>query len=113
MANKIGKMDRADRAKQFMPFDALKGFREALAEKERIIVPRRELSEEQKEELNRKFWQIRRGDIITVEFFQSGEYIKVTGMVSRIDETSRLLKVVNTSIAFDDISDLKGKCIKE
>lgn len=31
-------MDRANRAKQFMPFDALKGFREALAEKEKSIV---------------------------------------------------------------------------
>lgn len=29
-------MKRADRAKQFMPFDALKGFREALEEKERM-----------------------------------------------------------------------------
>lgn len=28
------KMDRSERAKQFMPFDALKGFREALLEKE-------------------------------------------------------------------------------
>ena len=35
-------MDRADRAKQFMPFDALKGFREALAEKERLIEEQRE-----------------------------------------------------------------------
>lgn len=31
------KMDRLNRAKQFMPFDALKGFREALREKEREI----------------------------------------------------------------------------
>ena len=29
--------DRLDRAKQFMPFDALKGFREAIREKEKII----------------------------------------------------------------------------
>ena len=29
------KMDRLNRAKQFMPFDALKGFQEALREKER------------------------------------------------------------------------------
>lgn len=36
MANSIHpKMDRLNRAKQFMPFDALKGFREALEEKER------------------------------------------------------------------------------
>lgn len=37
MANNRPKMDRADRAKQFMPFDALKGFREALAEKEKLF----------------------------------------------------------------------------
>ena len=37
MANNRPKMDRVDRAKQFMPFDALKGFREALAEKERLV----------------------------------------------------------------------------
>ena len=29
--------DNTARAKQFMPFDALKGFREALAEKERAV----------------------------------------------------------------------------
>jgi len=40
------KMDPADRAKQFLPFDALKGFREALAEKERTVVPQGELSKE-------------------------------------------------------------------
>lgn len=107
MVNRMGKMQRADRAKQFMPFDALTGFREALAQRERIIVPKRELSEEQKEELDLALCQIRKRDIVTVEFFQNGEYVKVTGMAVRIDETSRVLKVVNTSIPFDAISDLK------
>lgn len=41
------KMDKADRAKQFLPFDALKGFREALAEKERNHVPQGELEVEE------------------------------------------------------------------
>ena len=44
MNNEHSGMDRANRAKQFMPFDALKGFREALAEKERVTVPKKELS---------------------------------------------------------------------
>ena len=44
------KMDRAQRAKQFAPFAALKGFEEALREKERIIVPKVELYEEKKAE---------------------------------------------------------------
>lgn len=102
-------MDRADRAKQFMPFDALKGFREALAEKERVIVPKRELSEEQKEELNNKLHQIQKKDIITVEYFHNGEYVQVTGMVSRLDITSRVLKIVNVRIEFEDISALEGE----
>ena len=34
----LSKMPRQDRAKQFMPFAALKGLPEAIAKKERIIV---------------------------------------------------------------------------
>ena len=39
-------MSRQDRAKQFMPFAALKGYEEALRKKEKITVPKAELSEE-------------------------------------------------------------------
>lgn len=99
-------MDRADRAKQFMPFDALKGFREALAEKERIIVPKRDLSEEKKEELDRKLQCIQKKDVITAEYFQSGEYVQITGMVSKKDETARILEVGSRKIPFEDLSDL-------
>lgn len=100
-------MDRSNRAKQFMPFDALKGFREALQEKERILVPKRELSDEQREELDYKLRQIQKMDMVTVEYFQDGEYVQVTGIVTRIDETSRILKVINTKIDFEDISAIK------
>lgn len=106
MANR-GRMDRADRAKQFLPFDALRGFREALAAKERILVDRRELSEEQKEELDRKLRQIEKKDIITVEYFEKDAYLSVTGMVASIDESSRILRLVNKKIPFQDISDLR------
>ena len=107
MENKRMKMDRGSRAKQFMPFDTLKGFREAVAEKERIIVPKRDISEEQKEELEWKIRQLQKEDIITVEYFQNREYVQVTGMITRIDEVSRILDIANTRIAFVDISDLK------
>lgn len=99
---------KADRAKIFMPFDAVKGFREALAEKERIVVPKTELSEERKEELDRRLRMIRPGDIAAVIYFHNGEYIKLTGMVSKISPTARTLSIVNTKIPFDDIRDLKN-----
>ena len=100
------KMNREDRAKQFMPFAALKGYPEALRKKEKIVVSKAELSEEYAEALNRKLRKVKKNDIITVIYFSNGEYLKKTGMVSRIDETARVLKIVNTKIGFDDIFDI-------
>lgn len=106
-------MDRENRAKQFMPFDALKGLRAALAEKERVIVGKRELSEEQKEELDRKLKRIEKQDIITVEYFDNDEYVRVRGMVSGLDLSGRILKIVNQKISFDTIFDLQGEKLEE
>ncbi len=101
-----------DRAKQFMPFAALKGLPDALAAREKITVPRIELSEEMAEELDRKMHCLIKGQIASVVYFNKDEYIKVTGMVARIDETSRLLQIVNTKIAFDDILDITFFCAR-
>lgn len=102
------KMSREDRAKQFMPFAALKGYSEALRKKEKIVVSRAEVSEEYAEVLDRKLRKVKKNDIITVIYFSNGEYLKKTGMVSRVDETARVLKIVNTKIGFDDIYDIEG-----
>lgn len=96
-------MSIADRAKQFMPFAALKGLPEALAAKERIIVDKIELSPEMAEELDRQMHLLQKGQIATVVYFYKDEYIKITGMVARIDTTCRFLQIVNTKINFDDI----------
>lgn len=98
--------EKADRAKQFVPFDALKGFREALAAKEHTIMPKAALSEEALEELDYKLRQITPGSILTVIYFQGGEYIKVCGMVSKIDSQKQILTIVNTPIPFGDIYDI-------
>ena len=102
-----------NRAKQFMPFSALKGYEEALRTKEKIVVSRMELSEEKKEELNRKLLQVRKNDMITVVYFCKDEYLQMEGRVSRIDKDARILKLVNTRIAFSDIYDLWGSNIIE
>ena len=48
-------MDSVKRAKLFSPFDALKGFNEAVAAKEVLYEFRRELDESQQDELNRRY----------------------------------------------------------
>ena len=102
-----------NRAKQFMPFAALKGYEEALRAKEKIVVEKIELSEEKKAELDFKLQQIQKNDIIVVVYFCKDEYIKLEGMVSRLDMDARVLRIVNTKIPFEDIYDLSGENIVE
>lgn len=104
------KMPVSERAKQFMPFSTLRGLSEALAAKEKILVPKIDLSPEMAEELDWKMHQIERGKMASVTYFHDGEYIKVSGMVARIDKTSRILQIVNTRISFDDILDVDCGC---
>lgn len=100
------KMPIADRAKQFMPFAALKGLPEALAAKEKITVSKVELSPEMADELDRKMHLLEKGKMATVIYFHQDEYLKITGLIARIDTTCRLLQVVNMKIDFDDILDI-------
>ncbi|MGN0483120.1 MAG: YolD-like family protein [Lachnospiraceae bacterium] len=100
------KMERAMRAKQFMPFAALKGYSQALAKKEKIVVEKIELSEERAEVLDRKMHKIKKNQIVTVIYFFKGEYLKYTGMVSNIDPAGRTLKIVQNVIPFDDIYEI-------
>ncbi len=103
------KMTQAARAKQFMPFAALKGYDIALRAKEKIIVPKVELSEDAAEELDRRLRRIKKQDVVTVIYFSEGEYLELTGMISKIDRDAKILKVVNTKIPFADIYNLKGE----
>lgn len=101
------KMPIEERAKQFMPFAALRGLPDALAQKEKILVPRMELSPEMEEELDRQMHRLSKGRMAAVVYFQKGEYIRITGLVARIDENSRLLQIVNTKIRFEDILEVQ------
>lgn len=59
-------MPPSRRAKQFAPFDALKGLKEAIAEKERIPTPRRILSEDSIVEISAQLTTLKPGNIATV-----------------------------------------------
>lgn len=101
------KMSPAERAKQFMPFAALKGYEEALAEKEKRIVKKVDLSEERLEELDWVLQQLQKGSMVRVIYYNHSEYIEKEGMVSRMDLTARIITVVQTKIPLDTIYELE------
>ena len=101
-------MLRADRASQFMPFAALKGFEEALREQERIEVEKVILTEEALDYLDYQLSLINVGVMVTIIYYDFGIYIQKTGLVSCIRKDARYLTIVTTDISFDNIREIQG-----
>ena len=102
-------MPASRRAKQFVPFDALKGLKEAIAEKERIPTPRRILADDAIEELNQLLSELRKGNIVTVVYYciYEQEYHQITGAVMSVDTYWSLLKIGNMAIDFSEIFEIE------
>ncbi|MBO4337038.1 MAG: hypothetical protein J5842_03100, partial [Lachnospiraceae bacterium] len=104
-------------AKIFAPFDALKGFDEAIGSKEELYVDRIEMSDEQHRSINKKL-RILKGYtfngrmakanriMVSVEYFepctdqdnmafdlQQGKYENVNGMVLGVDDVKEIIRL--------------------
>ena len=106
-------MKNSERARQFMPFDALKGLKEEIKKREKIKVPKKELSADGIEMLEYKLQQIKKGKMIKVIYFFNNEYLVLEGMVSNIDLIEHTLTIVKKKIPIKDIYDVSGEDIKE
>ena len=98
-------MTRQERAKQFLPFDAMKGLQEALRDREerKSRVCRRELAEENIEALGRILQNLRIGDLIKVEYYSSFHEIERKGMLEKLDMVGRYIVLAGERIMLDDI----------
>ena len=103
----VSKMNREERAKQFMPFGALKGYPEALARRERKPLPRRELSEERLEELNRQLMRLMPGDRVKISYYFHGEYQMFFGEFLGADAVTGKIRIGENVIPIDNIYDLR------
>ena len=67
------------RAKQFMPFAAVKGLDEALERKrrERMLVEKAALSPDMEEALNERISGLKRGTEVSISYYGAGEYIAI------------------------------------
>ena len=102
-------MRREDRAKQFMPFDALKGLREAfkLKEEQSLRVEKSELTEENIELISKTLLKIAKGSEVCVSYYNAGRYDCIKGIVKKVDKVSQYIVVDDTTVFFDDIYSIK------
>ena len=99
---------KLNRAKLFIAYYALKGFKEMIHEKDKTIVriEKRILSEDQLFELNWKIQSIKEGGIISLIYYNQDEYILKTGYVAKNDLEKRTIQVVDQIIKYEDIYEL-------
>ena len=100
------RMSRLQRAKQFMPFAALKGFEALLAAVARPKESRVELSEDQLEELNTVLQSIRCGDWVRVVYYDKHRYTELIGPVEVLNRRLQIVSVQGVEISFRDIKEL-------
>ncbi|MBR5900873.1 YolD-like family protein [bacterium] len=98
-------LTRAERAKLFAPFDAMKGLQEALRDREErhSRVRKRELTEEEAEANSRTILKLERGMEIEVFCHLSFHDVVKRGVVTDLDLALRKLKLNDKTILFDDI----------
>lgn len=101
-----GKMSRLQRAKQFIPFAALKGFETLLAAVARPKEMRVELSEDQLEELNRTIQSLVEGDFVRVLYYTGHCYTELVGSIEAIGKPLHSLSVEGVAIAYKDIKEI-------
>lgn len=120
-SKKHPRMPREKRAAQFMPFSAVSGYKEAIAESVRTVQRRIELDEGEKEEINRKIQEIvyltktiGKQVCVKIEYFvpdqrkDGGEYNVITDYVQKINGYKQEIMLGNGQIVpIDEILQLK------
>jgi len=97
-----------DRARQFSPFPALRGYYELVHERERVIEPRRPLSEEEARALDATIADLQRGAMVRAVFYEKDAYRTIVGTVSQVDMIYHDLWIVRERIPFDELCALEA-----
>ena len=102
-------MMREERAKQFVPFDAMKGLQEALRDREErhSRVERHDISEEQMEKNSEVLSLLTKGSVVKVNCYRAFHDVTVTGTVSMIDTIFKYLILGSEKYMFCDIYEIE------
>ena len=103
------KMSREERAKQFLPFSAVRGLEEALEMKrqELFVDAPHVLLSDAEEEINDTLKSTVKGDVIEVEYFDGVKNTLVKGFVDYIKEKECVISVEGKTIKFEIIGKVK------
>lgn len=96
-----------DRARQFMPFAALKGYYDLVQSRERVEEPFHVLTEEESLALSQTVARLKKGAVVRVVHYEEGAYVTTCGALSQVDTVFRSLTVVKRRIEFDAVRSIE------
>lgn len=96
-------LTRLERAKQFLPFEALNGLKEELRRREIQYTQKKELSEEKSEELEETLRNLSVGEYIVVTYYNNGKYNRLRGRMIYLNPLKKTLNVSKIEIPLKDI----------
>jgi len=96
-----------ERAKQFLPFQSLKGLESELRKREKVKVKKKELSLDQIEELSHQLQHLQKEMLVRIIYYDHEEYIKKEGIVFEINEREQYVLIVKEKIYFKDILEIE------
>ena len=107
------RMSKMQRAAQFNPFSALTGYDDMVKEVSRVVNERIEISEDKKEEINK------RDSFVSITYFvndtkkDGGKYFKYTGKIKKIDSVNKKIILNNgKTISIYDIINISSKALR-
>lgn len=94
-------MNREDRAKQFLPFDAMKGLKEAMHERreQHLHRPMRHMSTDFAEELSRTLSSLVGGEQVTLLYHEGGREHEVRATVEEVCVKKQILRLSKGGLA--------------
>ena len=98
---------KLQRAKQFLPFDSLKGFYELIEKEEKQKDNKKELSEDNLNDINKTILNINKNDNVLIKHYHNETYIETIGKVRKIDKINKIIYLDNTKILFDDVINIE------
>jgi len=100
-------MEREKRAKQFAPFDALTGLKDAirLKEYEHDAKMKKDLSDDIIEKISNNMKLIDKKTIVKIKYFDNGHEIEYVGNI-KLNIIDLYIEIKNKIINFDNILDL-------
>lgn len=101
-------MNSKQKGQQFQPFDALKEFKQALAEQEKNLVEEKPiLSEDQERQINDILSQLKINDEIVITIYQNKQILPLQGKIQSIQKQKKWLIIQNQKISFSQLLNIK------